>query len=341
MNRMTLLVPLALVCAACTYNPKLPSGVISCAQGKTCPSGMTCLPSAGDPTKSYCFAISSLGGDGGFTAIDGPPLSADAAPAGGDGASPVDAAPLSPDLAPPADLGAIEPDADTTTPDAGGPCPSSRGPAMVQADKFCIDSTEVTNLQYQAFLTAKGTDTGGQIAACAGNTDFAPKPSVDFPFAAERAGFPVVNVDWCDAVAFCQWAGKRLCGRIGGGSVAFTFQLDVSVNQWADACSDAGKKKFPYGDTYNANACYVKGGLADHVAAGSTKTCEGGVTGLFDMVGNVDEWIDSCRTTAAGDTCLVMSGSFQSPENPQPGCGYWYEDKRMAPNQRRGFRCCN
>jgi formylglycine-generating enzyme required for sulfatase activity len=213
---------------------------------------------------------------------------------------------------------------------------------MVQADKFCIDSTEVTNLQYQAFLTAKGSDTGGQITGCAGvNNDFAPKPSVDFPYAPERAGFPVVNVDWCDAVAYCQWAGKRLCGRIGGGSVAFTFQLDVSVNQWADACSDAGKKKFPYGDTYNANACYVKGGLADHVAAGSTKTCEGGVTGLFDMAGNVDEWIDSCRTTAAGDTCLVMGGSFQSAEVPQPGCGTWYEDKRMTPNQRRGFRCCN
>src|SRR4051794_20294157 len=106
MNRMTLLVPLALVCAACTYNPKIPSGVISCDRGKTCPAGMSCLPSAGDPTRSFCFAI-TLPGDGGFTAPDGPPVSSDAASStGGDAAAPIDAAAPSADLGSSPDLAA-------------------------------------------------------------------------------------------------------------------------------------------------------------------------------------------------------------------------------------------
>jgi ELWxxDGT repeat protein len=66
------------------------------------------------------------------------------------------------------------PSADAGT--GGGACPSQVPPAMVRVGAngaYCIDSTEVTNADYQAFLQAKGTSTAGQPAGCA-NTTFHP-----------------------------------------------------------------------------------------------------------------------------------------------------------------------
>src|SRR5262249_6636582 len=119
--------------------------------------------------------------------------------------------------------GGVDVSADTTQ-----SCPSGRGPAMVLAKSlsgqtWCIDSTEGTQAQYAAFLADKAGDVSGQSAECQWNTSYVPLsacsrfPSFD-PVA--RKNKPVSGVDWCDALAFCKWAGKRLCGAIGdGGSV--------------------------------------------------------------------------------------------------------------------------
>jgi hypothetical protein len=36
---------------------------------------------------------------------------------------------------------------------------------------------------------------------------------------AGSGNFPITNVDWCDAYAYCAGIGKRLCGKIGGGTL--------------------------------------------------------------------------------------------------------------------------
>ena len=52
------------------------------------------------------------------------------------------------------------------------------------------------------------------------NTTFAPlNVEVTWPPTAGQEDYPVVNVDWCDAASFCQWSGKRLCGRLGPGTL--------------------------------------------------------------------------------------------------------------------------
>src|SRR5262249_40663852 len=108
---------------------------------------------------------------------------------------------------------------------------------------------------------------------------------------------PVHAVDWCDAFAYCAWAGKRLCGRIAGGSVDPTFGTDLaSESEWYNACSRGGQHAYPYGDTYDPRACNgleYGAGTGPQLPVGSLSSCTGGFAGLFDMSGNVSEWEDS------------------------------------------------
>ena len=87
------------------------------------------------------------------------------------------------------------------------PCPSPHGPSMVRvgtaSNNFCIDSSEVTVSQYAEFTAAKAGDAGGQPPECTWNASYA---------AALGGGdnIPIAGIDWCDARAYCQWAGTKL-----------------------------------------------------------------------------------------------------------------------------------
>jgi formylglycine-generating enzyme required for sulfatase activity len=155
----------------------------------------------------------------------------------------------------------------------------------------------------------------------------------------------VAFVDWCDAVAYCKWAGKRLCGKIGGGPVARADFADATKSQWHNACSAGGAKLWPYGSVYSATACNGQGnGAGAPIAVASMATCEGGVPGVYDMSGNVFEWEDSCanNTMGQGDICPTRGGSYQSPavalrcDDGQT----FYRDAAGVVGPYVGFRCC-
>ena len=133
-------------------------------------------------------------------------------------------------------------------------CPVGKGPSMIQVGAQCVDSTEVTNAHYAQFLAAKVTpqSTTKSPAHCSWNTTFT--PSQGWP-ATGKDAYPVVYVDWCDALAYCQWAGKRLCGAVGGGALPYGDYADANKSQWLYACSGKGTKKYPYGDIYDGKAC--------------------------------------------------------------------------------------
>jgi sulfatase modifying factor 1 len=267
--------------------------------------------------------------------------------AGSDGGSGSDARPpadtaATDDAAPP-DVSA-EPDASADSPPANG-CPDQRrGPVMVHAGTFCIDATEVTNEQYQAFLDARAGDTGGQPAACAWNDSFTPSQSaLPWPAPGGRERYPVVNVDWCDAHAFCAWAGKRLCGRIGSGTLAVDSAGDARVSQWASACSQAGTQMYPYGPSIDATACNVaRPERADQITpTGGLATCQGGYDGIYDLGGNVEEWVDACGGATGGDDpCAIAGGSAASAPADLACSSSHYTEKRRDSYFLRGFRCC-
>ena len=223
--------------------------------------------------------------------------------------------------------------------------PNLPGPPMVAVSSpsgaYCIDSTEVTNAQYATFL-ATNLATSGQPAYCAWNTSYT--PSSGWPVAMDQGRSPVAFVDWCDAYAYCRWAGKRLCGKIGGGPNAPADAANPEKSQWFNACTAGGTKAFPYGGAYSATACNgSESGRTAPVAVGSLVGCQGGVTGAYDMSGNVWEWEDSCSgTTGENDICEARGGSYISLAQALR-CDHdqnFYRNATMVNGPYLGFRCC-
>ena len=225
-----------------------------------------------------------------------------------------------------------------------GACGGKEGPSSVVVDgKFCIDSTEVTNADYAKFLAQKPPTSLQPAGVCDFNTTFT--PGAGWP-ATGGETLPVVNVDWCDAYAYCAWAGKHLCGRVGGGEDNPTDVATIT-NELYYACSRGGTRAYPYGDTYDPKAC--NGNEASTTVAvlpvKSLPTCEGGFSGLFDLSGNVAEWQDACETkTGPNDRCrqgawgLGLEGTPSS--TTQLRCDAFAADDRAQQFPDLGIRCC-
>ena len=221
-----------------------------------------------------------------------------------------------------------------------GGCPGTSGSPMVSVGAFCIDSTEVTQAEYGQFLEA-GTTPDAQTALCAWNTSYT--PTGQWPPTGATLDVPVTSVNWCDAHAFCAWAGKRMCGQIGGGPVAPSDDNDAGLSQWFYACSHNGQFVYPYGNTYGPTTCNggsANGGNQIVDAVGSFTGCVGGFPGIYDMRGNVREWEDSCNAmTGMTDMCNERGGSVNDGQGNLT-CAAPDIAPRTDANAHLGIRCC-
>lgn len=226
-------------------------------------------------------------------------------------------------------------------------CAAEAGGDMVPIPNagYCIDRTEVTVADYRAFVLARGGDFSNQRADCAWNKNYVHTtiPAQGSP----QDQLPMRYVDFCDALAFCDWAGKRLCGAIGGGSAYPDAGASTNVDQWYRACSknNDGLHNFPYGQTFDATRCNVRGddgGVAPGpVDVGSMPGCEGGYSGIFDMGGNLAEWEDLCQANPDGGpmSCSLRDSDWRDP-NRHP-CSYFYLQQSTLFQSGIGFRCCS
>lgn len=306
---------------------------------------------------SSCANLTGLSdlsiGDQAYTNDAGEPVSSD----GGVVTSP-DAAPPATDGSMPASEDSAAPDARTpdsgTVPhDSGAPDSSDSGTStpvscaidagLVSVGAFCIDATEVTNAQYALFLAANPPTSLAPSPSCSYKTSFT--PSSGWP-ATSKGTYPVVYVDWCDAYAYCAWAGKHLCGAVGGGPSSKANVANKAIDEWYIACSTSGANVYPYGgNVYQQGKCNdSESNTKGTRPVASFTGCEGGYTGIFDMNGNAYEWEDACDVSAgASDSCVIRGGSWLFSGASYGGCNTYFNDyvvQRSNTFNDTGFRCC-
>lgn len=211
---------------------------------------------------------------------------------------------------------------------------------------YGIDATEVTRDQYEAWL-GTGPSTAGQESYCLWNTDFAAGSDCmggsDVCQGVGCGSHPQGCVDWCDAYAYCKGVGKRLCGKIGGGSNAWNDDGDYTKSQWLDACSSGGANTFPYGNSFEASTCNGEhAGHGSTVPVASMAGCQSSAAayeGVYDLGGNVWEWEDSCIGPDKPDFCHCRGGSFVYGDDLR--CVVMNGFPRDYRYGYVGFRCCS
>jgi formylglycine-generating enzyme required for sulfatase activity len=237
----------------------------------------------------------------------------------------------------------------------GAPGATDQVTVTVPTGTYAIDKFEVTVGDYAAFVAA-APPVDSQSSLCRSwNHSFKPEdaatsdPACPARYANAIANgamaLPVSCVDWCDAVAYCTWAKKRLCGKIGGGPTDAAKLSDATESQWFAACSSPEETKYPYGNDYKPGTCNDENVNPDEV--GKYSGCEGGFKGIFDMSGNVAEWEDACSTypdtTPDQQSCPLRGGAFFNQGQPEflACAGASLSSLRNSAGNAMGFRCCS
>ena len=137
-------------------------------------------------------------------------------------------------------------------------------------------------------------------------------------------------VSYTAAAAACAASGKRLC----------------TGDEWQLACEGDSASTYPYGDDYAADSCNgthhdaVSGGSLDNAAlpTGSLATCVT-PTNVFDLSGNVKEWVNQDGTSAANH--VIRGGSFDSPQLGLTCQTTLSQATSSSVMGGLGFRCCS
>jgi len=188
----------------------------------------------------------------------------------------------------------------------------------VYLDGFLLDVYEVTNADYKAFLRANGLPdpphwirNGYNVresklrGASVENLRWVAREYFEMDddldqwsrekllqrlltVQRERDRLPVVGVSWDDAYAYCLWQGKRL----------------PTEAEWEKAARGPDGRVFPWGDEWHPD--WANTGID---AAGNQVRVPGGryakdrsVYGVYDLAGNVSEWVADWYEPYPGST---------------------------------------
>jgi formylglycine-generating enzyme required for sulfatase activity len=205
--------------------------------------------------------------------------------------------------------------------DSGSP---DESPAhQVDVPAFQLDTFEVTNADFAAFTQATDyqTDAEKKQASRTWRDEYGEG----------KDNHAVVRVTWNDALAYCEWLGKRL----------------PSEAEWEKAARGPDGFVYPWGNDWDPTKANVKeSGLRGTAAVGSYPP---NGYGLADMAGNVWEWTGDWYQAYPGNTA---PDQFYGEKFRVVRGGGWFEeapqlvaynrnaaDPNATANDDLGFRC--
>jgi serine/threonine-protein kinase len=145
---------------------------------------------------------------------------------------------------------------------------------QVNLPDFWLDRFEATNARFAEYLAQTGVP--------------APTSWFEGEVPADLANNPVQGLTWDQADAFCLWAGKRLPTEAEWEAAA--RGLDSRLYPWGN---DAGAVSLPRSGTYKVGS----------------KATNQTPSGLFDMAGNVWEWVGSPYAAVPASQQVLRGGA--------------------------------
>jgi formylglycine-generating enzyme required for sulfatase activity len=137
----------------------------------------------------------------------------------------------------------------------------------VELAEYYIGKYPVTNAEYQVFVGEAGRE--------------APVHWRTYWFFEDLAGYPVTNVSWHDAIAYCEWLSQKT-GR--------DYRIP-SEAEWEKAARGTEGLIYPWGNEWDSERCNSwESGPGGTTPVGDYSPKGDSPYGVADMAGNVWEW---------------------------------------------------
>ncbi|HEX5731959.1 MAG TPA: SUMF1/EgtB/PvdO family nonheme iron enzyme [Blastocatellia bacterium] len=185
-------------------------------------------------------------------------------------------------------------------------------------DPFFIDIFEVSCEEYKRFIDETGHRPPPRWSQ--GN------------YPAGWARRPVTGIDWDDANAYAQWAGKRL----------------PTEQEWEFAARGTDGRLYPWGNEWKAKAANADSSSHKHADTVGQHPAGPSPFGAYDMAGNVWEWTASDLGAYPGGTLpaqaqlemkVVRGGSWVESRNAATATSRKGLPPREGDYSNVGFRC--